>query len=153
MQISGPDLFADCTADHLDTQTGTLYPLTAIEPWVDVNPADSRNIATGWQQDRWSNGGSRGLVSGISHDGGVTWSRVVIPGISLCSGGEFERASDLWLSFAMAGMHGAYVREIVGRYRIHGVSSLTTTTLDTELLRRRLQERHAPFFAAASRTP
>ena len=60
---------------------------------------------------------------------------------------------DLWLSFAMAGMHGAYVREIVGRYRIHGVSSLTTTTLDTELLRRRLQERHAPFFAAASRTP
>jgi GT2 family glycosyltransferase len=59
---------------------------------------------------------------------------------------------DLWLSFAMAGMHGAYVREIVGRYRIHGVSSLTTTTLDTELLRRRLQERHAPFFAAASRT-
>ena len=60
---------------------------------------------------------------------------------------------DLWLSFAMAGMHGAYVREIVGRYRIHGVSSLTTTTLDTELLRRRLQERHAPFFEAASRTP
>ena len=60
---------------------------------------------------------------------------------------------DLWLSFAMAGMHGAYVREIVGRYRIHGVSSLTTTTLDTELLRRRLQERHAPFFEAAARTP
>jgi GT2 family glycosyltransferase/uncharacterized coiled-coil protein SlyX len=60
---------------------------------------------------------------------------------------------DLWLSFAMAGMHGTYVREIVGRYRIHGVSSLTTTTLDTELLRRRLQERHAPFFEAASRTP
>jgi hypothetical protein len=54
---------------------------------------------------------------------------------------------DLWLSFAMAGMHGAYVREFVGRYRLHGVSSLTVTTLDTEALRARLQERHAGFFA------
>ena len=54
---------------------------------------------------------------------------------------------DLWLSFAMAGMHGAYVREFVGRYRVHGVSSLTVTTLDTATLRARLQERHAAFFA------
>lgn len=54
---------------------------------------------------------------------------------------------DLWLSFAMAGMHGAYVREFVGRYRIHGVSSLTVTTLDTATLRAKLQERHAAFFA------
>lgn len=58
---------------------------------------------------------------------------------------------DLWLSFAMAGMHGTYVREIVGRYRVHGVSSLTTTTLDVEHLRQQLQKRHAPFFAATSR--
>jgi glycosyltransferase involved in cell wall biosynthesis len=54
---------------------------------------------------------------------------------------------DLWLSFAMAGMHGAYVREFVGRYRVHGVSSLTVTTLDTATLRARLEERHAGFFA------
>lgn len=54
---------------------------------------------------------------------------------------------DLWLSFAMAGMHGAYVREFVGRYRVHGVSSLTVTTLDTLTLRAKLQERHAAFFA------
>jgi glycosyltransferase involved in cell wall biosynthesis len=54
---------------------------------------------------------------------------------------------DLWLSFAMAGMHGAYVREFVGRYRIHGVSSLTVTTLDTETLQAKLRERHAAFFA------
>jgi GT2 family glycosyltransferase len=57
---------------------------------------------------------------------------------------------DLWLSFAMAGFHGAYVREIVGRYRIHGVSSLTMTTLDTHELMAKLRERHRPFFAAAT---
>jgi hypothetical protein len=57
---------------------------------------------------------------------------------------------DLWLSFAMAGFHGAYVREIVGRYRVHGVSSLTMTTLDTHELMAKLRERHGPFFAAAT---
>jgi Glycosyltransferase like family 2 len=55
---------------------------------------------------------------------------------------------DLWLSFAMAGFHAAYVREIVGRYRVHGVSSLTMTTLDTDELMAKLRERHAPFFAS-----
>jgi Glycosyl transferase family 2 len=57
---------------------------------------------------------------------------------------------DLWLSFAMAGFHGVYVREIVGRYRMHGVSSLTMTTLDTEELMARLRERHGPFFASVT---
>jgi GT2 family glycosyltransferase len=57
---------------------------------------------------------------------------------------------DLWLSFAMAGFHGAYVREIVGRYRVHGVSSLTMTTLDTHELMAKLRERHRPFFAAVT---
>jgi hypothetical protein len=54
---------------------------------------------------------------------------------------------DLWLSFARAGMHGAYVREFVGRYRVHGVSSLTVTTLDTATLRAKLEERHGEFLA------
>ena len=58
---------------------------------------------------------------------------------------------DLWLSFATAGMHGAFVREFVGRYRVHGVSSLMMTTLDTATLRAKLQERHAAFFAAADK--
>jgi hypothetical protein len=60
---------------------------------------------------------------------------------------------DLWLSFAMAGMHGAHVREFVGRYRAHGVSSLTMTTLDVETLKAKLQERHAAFFKAAGAAP
>jgi hypothetical protein len=61
VQISGPSPFADCTADHVATQTGMVYLDSEIEPWVDVNPIDSGNIVAGWQQDRWSSGGSRGL--------------------------------------------------------------------------------------------
>jgi Glycosyl transferase family 2 len=56
---------------------------------------------------------------------------------------------DLWLSFAVAGLHGVHVREIIGRYRLHGVSSLTMTTLDTDDLMSKLRQRHAPFFAQA----
>jgi GT2 family glycosyltransferase len=58
---------------------------------------------------------------------------------------------DLWLSLAVAGFHGAHVREIIGRYRVHGVSSLTMTTLDTEELMARLRSRHAPFFAGGAK--
>jgi len=74
-----------------------------IEPWVDVNPANPDNIVAIWQQDRWSDGGSRGNVAGVSFDGGNTWAIVPIPGITDCTGGPWERASDPWVSFSPDG--------------------------------------------------
>jgi hypothetical protein len=104
MQVStDPSPFTGCTADQTPGNTGTNYPDTEIEPWVDVNPTDPDNILVGWQQDRWDNGGARGLVAGVSFDGGDNWDSVVIPGISLCSGGTFERATDPWVTFAPNG--------------------------------------------------
>lgn len=90
--VTGPSPFASCSADNVSTQPGTNYPAAEVEPWVDADPTNARHLIAGWQQDRWSNGGSRGLVSGYSNDGGVTWTTVVVPGISLCSDGIFERA-------------------------------------------------------------
>jgi hypothetical protein len=75
-----------------------------VEPWVEVNPTDSDNIVAFWQQDRWSNGGARSNVAGVSLDGGETFETVVVPGLSDCSGGEFERATDPWLSFSPNGV-------------------------------------------------
>jgi hypothetical protein len=100
VQISGPSPFSGCTADNVAGQPGTMYPNSEIEPWISANPADAQNLVAGWQQDRWSNGGSRGLVSAYSTDAGATWTSVVVPGISLCSGGVYARASDPWVSFA-----------------------------------------------------
>jgi hypothetical protein len=57
---------------------------------------------------------------------------------------------DLWLSFASHGHRGVHVREIVGRYRVHGISSLAITTLDTDELMGRLHARHAGFFRTVS---
>ena len=82
---------------------GINFLNSEIEPWVEVNPTNPQNIAALWQQDRWSNGGARSTVAGVSFDGGTTWQMVVVPGLTDCSGGSFERASDPWLSFAPDG--------------------------------------------------
>ena len=101
--ISGASPFGGCTADNMPGQPGTNYPGAEVEPWADVNPTNSNNVIAAWQQDRWSNGGSRGLMSGYSSNGGTTWTPVLVPGISLCSGGTFERASDPWVTISPNG--------------------------------------------------
>jgi hypothetical protein len=100
----GPSPFASCTADNATQQQqqfgSTLYPNSEIEP---RSTRFGPHIVAEYQQDRWSDGGARGLVASVSHDNGATWKRVVVPGISSCSGGAFLRASDPWVSFAPNG--------------------------------------------------
>ncbi len=112
INISGADQFAACIADDAVHQPGTLFPNSVVEPWVEVNPTNSQNIVAGYQQDRWSNGGSRGLVASVTVNGGATpadWTQVVIPKVNLCSGGtvanggDFQRSTDPWLSFSPDG--------------------------------------------------
>ncbi len=98
VQITGPSPFEHCTADNVPGQTGTNYLNTEIEPWVEVNPADRLNLIAVWQQDRWSNGGSRGNIAGISRNGGSTWITMVPPKVTKCSGGNWTRASDPWIT-------------------------------------------------------
>lgn len=100
---SGASPFAGCTADNAAGQPGTFYPNSEVETWIEVNPTNPDNIVIGYQQDRWSNGGARGLAASVSRDGGSTWTQVVIPGITACSGGAFQRATDPWLSFSPNG--------------------------------------------------
>jgi len=108
VQISGPSPFGplENCGDFPDYAgvPGTNYPGSEVEPWLAVNPANPDNLVAAWQQDRWSNGGARGTVVGVSFDGGNTWQIVPIPGVSDCSGGAFQRASDPWLSFDPGGV-------------------------------------------------
>jgi hypothetical protein len=109
VQVSGTSPFATCTADNAASQSGTVYPNSEVEPWVDVNPTNTANVVGIWQQDRWSNGGARGLVAGVSRNGGTSWAPVPIPNITLCSGGtaanggDYQRATDPWVSFGPTG--------------------------------------------------
>jgi hypothetical protein len=106
-QISGPSPFGSCTADNIPAQKAegsVVYRNSEVEPYVHVNPTDIDNMVAVWQQDRWSDGGSRGLLSAVSDNGGQTWETVTPPEFSLCSGGIFERATDPWISFGPSGI-------------------------------------------------
>ena len=88
--------------------TGALFENAEVEPMVAVNPANPNNIVGVWQQDRWSNGGARGLLAGYSFDGGRTWTRSAATfsrcaGGNAANGGDYERASDPWVTFAPDG--------------------------------------------------
>lgn len=104
VQASGVSPFAGCTADDVAGQAGTNFPNTEVEPWIDVNPTNSTNVVGIYQQDRWSDGGARGLVASVSMNGGASFTQVVIPNISACSGNlTYDRATDPWLSFSPNG--------------------------------------------------
>lgn len=106
--VSGPSPFAGCTIGATGVGFEVMYENAEEEPWVEVNPTNPKNIIAVWQQDRWSNGGAHGLATGVSHNGGKTWS-TTFPHFSLCAGGttanggDFERSSDPWVTFSPNG--------------------------------------------------
>ncbi|MBA3433629.1 MAG: exo-alpha-sialidase [Actinobacteria bacterium] len=104
VQVSGASPFSS-TCDDAAGQTGDVFLNSEVEPWIDVNPSDPLNMIGVWQQDRWSNGGSRGLVAGVTVNGGTSWTIVNGLKTSLCTGGTssngggYQRATDPWVTF------------------------------------------------------
>ena len=95
---------------------GTLYVNAEVEPMVALNPRNANHVVGVWQQDRWSTGGARGLLTGVSLDGGRTWTQHMAAfshctGGSAANGGDYSRASDPWVTFAPMG------RSIRARFR------------------------------------
>jgi hypothetical protein len=120
-RVSHGDPFATCTADDVQHQSGILYPGTALETFLVSDPTNPDHLAGIWQQDRWSGGGSRGLVVGISFDGGQTWQDQPLPGVGLCAGGTTQRASDPWLAFAANGDLYATALAVTGQVSVPAV--------------------------------
>src|SRR5438552_1946348 len=101
---SGPSPFAGCAAgaDPILDPPSFNYLNTAVEPFVAINPLNPNNIIGAYQQDRWSDGGAKGLVVSRSFDGGLTWSQNFAE-FSVCSDdpgtaytSPFKRATDPW---------------------------------------------------------
>jgi hypothetical protein len=55
-----------------------------------------------WQQDRWSDGGAPGMLTGASVNGGQGWA-FSMASFSRCAGGNYPRSSDPWVSFGPDG--------------------------------------------------
>jgi hypothetical protein len=109
--VSGPSALAGCAvgADPNANPPSINYPNTAVEPSVAINPTNPDNILGAYQQDRWSDGASKGLVAASSIDGGLTWSQSLAE-FSICSDNPatsylspFDRATDPWVSFDSSG--------------------------------------------------
>lgn len=111
-RVSGPSPYAGCPANTSEVN----YPNAAVEPRVAANPrtleTGNGNLVGVWQQDRWADGGARGLVAGYSFDGGHTWSETPLPFSTCAPGGlSYDAASDPWVSFGPDGT--AYIAAIV----------------------------------------
>src|ERR1700758_4300951 len=74
VQITQGDPFSTCTADQLNSQEkafgSILFPGAAIEPWAAIDPTNATHILIAHQQDRWDDGGARGLAGNLSTDSG-----------------------------------------------------------------------------------
>ena len=100
--VSGPSPFATCSTGS-SGPSSVVYTDTEVEPFVAVNPVDPSNIIGAFQQDRWNDGGARGLVAARSFDGGESWARN-FAAFSACSGNSlYARTTDPWVSFDKGG--------------------------------------------------
>ncbi len=64
------------------------------EPHIARDPNDVDLLAATFQEGRYTDGGAVDCGYSISHDGGLTWSRALIPSLTQASGGVFYRATD-----------------------------------------------------------
>src|SRR4051795_8523559 len=100
VESSTTNVYAGCPPDG----AGANFPNSEVEPWVDVNPTDQNNFITVYQQDRYSNGGSKSNAAGVTFDAGATWRQLAIPQNTRCTGGRYQRASDPWVTFSPNGV-------------------------------------------------
>jgi hypothetical protein len=108
VQVSGASPIAACNGDDGNIG-GTNFRNSEVEPYVVVDPSSPDVLIGAWQQDRWSNGGSQGIVTATSTNGGAGWSVNANTKSSKCTGGtaanggNYERASDPWIAISPNG--------------------------------------------------
>lgn len=132
--VSGdPNDFAAATLCNGAPQQGVLFRNSESEPYIAANPVNRSNLIAGWHQDRWSTGGAQGLGAAYSRDGGQTWLPATIP-FTRCSGaparsaGDYERASDPWISFGIDGT--AYYMGLVTDNSVNENAMVVARSLD-----------------------
>jgi len=105
--VSGPSIFGLCTdGQSAGPPPGEVFVNAEVEPWVAVNPTNPDNLVGVWQQDRWTDGGSKALWTVRSTDGGASWTSAPAIPWSTCAGStdaEATRATDPWVSFGADG--------------------------------------------------
>jgi hypothetical protein len=108
VQVSGASPIAACQGDDGNIG-GTNVRNSEVEPFLAVDPSNADVLIGAYQQDRWSNGGSQGIVTATSTNGSASWNVNANTKSSKCTGGTaanggfYERASDPWVSISPNG--------------------------------------------------
>ncbi len=104
LKVSGPSTLTACPFGASD-QFASAYDNTEVEPQVAVNPVNPNQMVGATQQDRWPDGGARGLTSWNSLNGGTSWAKMPDVRWSACQGGpvRFGRVTDPWVSYDKGG--------------------------------------------------
>jgi hypothetical protein len=91
-----------------------------VEPSIAAGPGV---LIAVWQQDRYARAAAAGIGVAVSHDGGGSWQRASVPGVTDCSP-LANHASDPWVS--VGGDGTAYVAALVARADRHGTEGFRT---------------------------
>ena len=84
--------------------TPDATPVHQAEPYIVASPIDANDLLAGAQEGRFFDGGAVGNGAYASQDGGLTWARSFIPGVSVASGNPaYERATDPVVAFGPDG--------------------------------------------------
>ena len=83
-----------------------------------VDPGTRSRIMVAWIQD----GRATDIVM-ASRDGGKTFSRILVPGLSACTGGPFQVASDPGVDFSADGRQAWFSAIVVNSVTAQGDSA------------------------------
>jgi hypothetical protein len=125
--VSGGSTLNGCTAGA-SPDFASAYNNTEVEPQVAVNPTNPAEITGVSQQDRWPDGGARGLTSWMSTNGATSWSKLPDVPWSACQGGpeRFGRVTDPWNSYDKAG-NQYFIGQPIDSAAL-GISAISVTT-------------------------
>ena len=127
IKVSGGSTLTGCPFGASD-DFAHAYDNTEVEPQVAVNPTDPDEIVGVSQQDRWPDGGARGLTSWMSGNGGTSWAKLADVPWSACQGGpaRFGRVTDPWASYDKAG-NLYFIGQPIDSAAL-GISAISVTT-------------------------
>ena len=91
------------SSDLLEANGGAAQPETQAEPHLALDPEQESHLLASYQEGRFSDGGARALTYAASFDSGRTWQEGLLAGLTVATGGRFERASDPWVAFGPGG--------------------------------------------------
>jgi hypothetical protein len=129
LNVSQPSTLTGCPFGA-SPDFAEAYDNSEVEPQVAVNPTDPDEMTGATQQDRWPDGGARGLTSWMSTDGAASWAKLPDVPWSACQGGpeRFGRVTDPWVSYDAAG-NLYFIGQPIDSAAL-GISAISVTTWD-----------------------